>query len=784
MNTHRMLSSLILTSLVFSSVPPSPAWAQQGQNDEALEEVIVTARRVEESLQDTPISVSAFQEGDFDALHIEDIGDTARYTPNFSTITGPTGGKDAFFFIRGIGQTDVNAATDPAVGTYIDGVYLGRVAGASMETLALQSIEILRGPQGTLFGRNSTGGAVNVVTVDPAETMGGKLLVGLGERDLYKIKGTLSVPLTGNLGVVISGLHRQQDGWSKSFFNDNTFDDIDDTVGRVKFLWEPNDSFTARLGADVTRSRGTSQNQLLVGVNAQGASPFGVPIPPQIVQDLSTDPFVNRSSLLDPRYDVDAWGTNLTLEYDFGPAALKSITAFRELEHAVTSDFDGSRYDFYQSLISTDQNQFSQELQLTGAGDRLTWLTGAYYYDEDAYHNNQISLGGNNGCLPVPAFVIPPGNMWPSCFVTGQQYATPFGGRDLTNNQQFDLAVEAWALFGHLTYQLTDTWSISAGLRYTDEKKTQSYNYFIDNRDAVASFAGFPPILLWTLSPNNPNVNVPTIYSESWSDVNPKFGVEWQPSGEALLYASYAQGFKSGGFSGRVQPNQMGQFPLVEGYDPETVETLEAGWKTQFLENRARLNGAVFFSRYEDIQLLVLDAESGFFENQNAAEAEIWGVEFEFRALPVPAFEIMATLAYLDDEYTKLDPGTLASGITLDTDLPVTPEWSGSLGGQYTFLIGSYGELAARADYSFRDKVFFNAVNGPLEGGEDIKLLDARLTWISPGEHWNLAAYVLNVTDEVYVTNGQDVSAALGVAFNAVGPPRTFGMELSYRFGE
>ncbi len=786
---HRTMTQLILGAILTVFLPPISVIAQESQaleNDElsVLDEITVTARRVEESLQKIPISVSAFQGDQLEALNITTVGDTAWYTPNFTTITGPTGQNDAFFFIRGIGQADLNAATDPGVGTYVDGVYLGRVVGASLETLDLKMIEILRGPQGTLFGRNSTSGAVNITTADPAEELSGGFIFATGERDLIRAKGTISIPLSDTLGVVIAGLYRNQDGWGPSVFNDNIFDSVDDTVGRIKFLWQPNDQFVARLGADVTRARGTSQSQLLVGVNTAGASPFGVPIPAGIAEDISTDPFENRSSTLNPRYDIDSWGTNLTMEWDLGDIAFKSITAYREMDQDVTSDFDASRYDFYQSLISTRQDQLSQEFQLTGSSGKLNWLLGAYYFDEDAYHNNSISLGGNNGCLPVPPFVIPPGNMYPSCFVTGQQYATPFGGRVLTNNQQFDLSVEAWALFGHLSYQINDTWSISAGLRWTDEKKTQRYNYFIDNLSGVASFAGFPPIILWTLSPNNPNINVPTTYSKSWSDLSPKLSVVYQANEDVMLYTSFAEGFRSGGFNGRVQPNQMGQFPIVQSYDPETNMTFEAGWKSMLAEDRVRLNGAVFWSQYQDIQLLVLDAESGFFSNQNAAEAEISGVELEFQARPVPQLDLIASLAYLHAEYTKLAPGTEASGITLDSHLPGAPKWSASFGAAYTFELGDNGSLVLRGDYSYRDKVYFNAVNGPLEGGDSFGLLNARLTYFTPSENLNVALYVLNATDKVYVTNGQDVIAALGVAFNAVGAPRTWGVELTYNFGQ
>lgn len=747
---------------------------------QGLEEIVVTSRRISENMQSTPISVSAFRTEDLEKLHVERIGEIAAYTPNFSTIAGPTGHNDAFFFIRGIGQTDLNAAADPAVGVYIDGVYLGRVVGASFDSLDIARVEVLRGPQGTLFGRNTMGGAVSVTTADPTEDFSGQIMLGGGDRDLQTARASLSVPFSDTFGVALSGLYKTQDGWSKSIVNGKTFDDVDDQAARIKFLWQPNEKFSARLGADISRSRGTSQSQILAGFNPAGASPFGVPKPPQIAADLSTDPYENRSSTLDPKYSLDASGVNLTLT--LGP--LTSITAYREVDQDVTSDFDASRYNFYQSLISTRQHQFSQELQLAGDTGRLKWLLGGYYYDEGAYHNNGISLGGNNGCLPVPPVAIPPGNPWPSCFVTGQPYATALVDRVIVNNQQFNIDIEALAAFAHATIALADRWSASLGLRWTEETKTQAYDYFIDNTDGVASFAGFPAIILPTLSPRNPNVGVPTTYEKTWSDVTPKLGLEYQATPDLLYYISYSEGFKSGGFNGRVQPNQQGRFPQVKPYDPEHLKAVEVGFKSEWLDRRVRLNTSLFGSRYEDIQLLILNAQTGFFENANGGQAELYGIEVDLLAQPVSAFELNAGIGYIDHEYTELSAGAATSGITKDSKLPGTPEWSGSLGMQYTWQMGSAGVLALRGDYSYRSKVFFNAVNGPLENGDDVGLVNARATYTLPSGSLSFSAYVLNATDEVYVSNGQDVTAALGVAFNSIGPPREWGIEAAYRFGK
>ena len=750
-----------------------------------------------ESLQSVPVSIAVFRAKDLENLGVTNVADTAAFTPNFLANGGPTGQNDGFYFVRGVGQVDLNPATDPGVGSYVDGVYLGRVIGASFDSLDVARIEVLRGPQGTLFGRNTIGGAVNVVTGDPGDSWQGDLRVTGGERSLIGAQAKIAGPLSDTFGISASLLHRQQDGAGENPFTGKTFGDIDNTAGRLKFQWKPSDTFTARLAADASRVRGTSQHQILVGFNPAVSSPLGVRMAPQVGADLNTgNIYENRSSLTDPRSDVDVNGISLTLDWSLGAASLKSITAYRELEQFARGDFDGSRINFYQSEFTTDQDQISQELQLTVANERWTGVLGAYYYEESAFHNNYITLGANNGCLLAPLpfpFAGPPP---PLC--GANPYATPLLDRSIANNQQLNVDIKALAAYAHATFRFNDTWSGSLGLRWTDEKKTQAYDFFIDNTKNVLNFScappgvpGFPPTglcfplvpaaIIPTLSPRNPMVGVPTTYKASWSEVTPKLGLEYKPRDRQLYYLSYSEGFKSGGFNGRPTPGATGSFAAVEAYDPERLKTVELGAKTQFADNAVRLNAAVFFSRYSDIQLLVL-GPSGFFENRNAGEAEIKGVELELLARPSPAFELSVNLGYMDHEYTSLTADARRSGFALSNRLPMTPKLNGSLGLQYTWPLGA-GALALRGDYAYRSEVFFGAQNGPLERESDLGLLNARVRYDFPGERISLALYAKNLTDEEYFTNGQDVRGPLGIAFVGVGLPREVGAEFVYRFG-
>lgn len=759
---------IIVTAAAF---PPNTSSAQQpaerGDSRDAIEEITVTARRREESLQDVPVSISAFDAGTIDQLTIRNVGDVASFTPNMTRTSGPTGHNDGFYFIRGVGNVDLNPATDPGVATYIDGVYMGRITGASMDTLNIERIEVLRGPQGTLFGRNTIGGAVSIVTRSPSGEFGVDGRVTIGEDGRFDFGAGVDIPIAENVGAVLSFLHQERDGWGSNVYTGEKFGDIDNDALFGRIVWEPGETLRASVSFDYSEQGGTSAHTVLNNFNPFAVSPLGVPLPPDLGADRSSDLSLNFHSV-DPVHEGEVKGANLTLEWDFGAATLKSITAYRELEQFDANDFDSSGYVFYDHSFTTEQDQFSQELQLLGDSfdNRLHWVLGAYYYDEDASHNNRIAMGGNNG--------VPPG-------IPNVEYATRGVQRAIYNNQAFDIAIESRALFAHLVWDFTDELSAVLGLRYTDEEKTQNYRFFLDNRANVFNFAGIPPIpYLPTLNPDNPFLTIPTTYTEDWTETTPKVGLDWRVSDTTLLYVSYAEGFRSGGFNGRPTPNHQGQFAAVQPYNPEFNDTYELGWKMQSADNRIRLNGALFFSEYQDIQLLVL-GESGFFETANAAEAEIKGFELELLAAPVDGLLINAGLGYLDTEYTKLDPGTIASGILPENALPNSPEFTFNAGIQYRFGLAGGSGLVLRGDYSWRDDVYFNATNLPGEFQESYGLLNLRASWLSADDTWEVAAYGLNVGDEEYFTNGQDVTGPLGVSFANVGTPREVGLQVIYR---
>lgn len=745
----------------------------------ALDEIVVTSRRVSERLQDTPISVSAFQPEDIQARSINNLGDAAGFTPNFLSNSGPTGGNDGFFFVRGVGQTDLNAATDPGVATYVDGVYLGRVIGASLDTVDLARIEVLRGPQGTFFGRNTIGGAVSVTTRDPGKELGGAFSIGGGSRDRKRVEGSLDLPLTDQLSVLLSGLYKGQNGPVERSSDGVTFGDTLSRVGRVKVKYTASESFSATLSLERDRITGTSSANQLVGFNAAAFSPLGVPLNPLIGAFLVQPgpALFTSNSNVNPQLNLKVAGYSLTLDGKVGDVSLKSISAYRSLEHFSAGDFDGGPYSFYDQAFTTRQHQISEELQASRKGERVTWLVGAFFYKENAFHDNQIDLGGNNGCSYIPFPFLPPQAI---CSVPA--YQTPNVNRALSNNQQIDVKDRSYALYGNASYQFSDAWSGSLGLRWSDERKQQSYNFFIDNTANVFNLANLPPIVLPTLSPNNPFVGVPTAYEKSWSEVTPSAGLQYRFTPDLQAYLTYARGFKSGGFNGRPTPGQNGQFGAIEPYDPETIDTYELGLKSEWFDRRLRFNAAAFLSNYKGIQLLALNPATGFFDTVNAARNEVTGLELELNARPVEGLEVQSSLGFMHTKFKELSAGAIASGIVFGNKLPLTPSFNGSLGVQYRWPVFS-GNLAVRSDYTYRSEVFFSADNLGFARQGGYGLLSARATYEFAQGRLAVSAYGLNLGDKIYVTNGQDVVSALGVAFDSVGAPREWGVDIRYKFG-
>jgi len=752
-----VLSRIIAIGLAAGPVFPALAAEDQPRTDE----IIVTAQRVEQNIQDVPISVTAISGETLEARSARNVNDAIGFAPNVAVTTGPTGGSFGGFFIRGVGQLDNSIALDPGVGVYVDDVYIARLQASSVDLLDLERLEVLRGPQGTLFGRNTIGGAISLVTIKPdVSELSGRIRAVGGSRDRYDLSASVNVPLAEQFAMRATAFTRNQRGWGRNVYSGKSFGSVSERGGRMKLLFEPSDGFSMLLQGDILRARNSHSHQVLVGFNPgagltipipppgrpffrAGISPTGVPFPVGVAADRSDDRRQNFASVPNT-LDIDTGGVSFTVTADLGGVTLKTISAWREFNEDSFSDFDGTGFVMYDNAAILRQEQISQELQLSGRVGNIDFLLGGYYFAENAFNNVSLCTGTNQARL-VNRCLRSRNNIW--------------------------LDVESIAAFGQLSWDVNDWINIFGGLRWTRETKDQSNDSLLDNRDAVTTV--LPPFVM--PPPGQTRVALPfTQVSRTFTAVTPRIGLNLQVADRVRVYGSFSEGFKSGGFNGRPS-NQ-----LIISYEPEEARTYEVGIKTDLFDRLLRVNAAVFQSDYKNQQLLVFTAVSGLFETRNAGDSRIRGFELEVDANISEQFALRGTLGHLDGQYRTLSPQV--AGITLATPLPLTPSWTYTLSGEYRFPLANLGELRLRSDWTWRSQVSYQLENDPLERQPGFGLLNLRATLQLPDERFSVSIFGTNVTDTEYLTNAQDSRTGNGVAFGGIGRPAEWGVELNARF--
>jgi len=758
-----------------------------------LEEITVTARRREENLQSTPVAVTALTGEALETRAAATVDAVSQFVPNvqFDGAAALSGGAyNATVFIRGIGQNDFAIFSDPGAAMYLDGVYLGRSIGGIMDAVDLERVEVLRGPQGTLFGRNTIGGAVSLVSRQPGDEFEGEVSLTGGSFNRLDGKAVVNIPFSDTFSTRFTVASINRDGYQERLTDGKDPGDRDATIGRVQALWNASESINIGLSLDATRVRQNSAPLTLVDVAPVGvpfqnlynglvAPGLGIPAP----NGVSTVNASWRTSDIDQTWaggpsvnDLDTRGAALTVDWDLGKAAIKSITAYRELEALFARDGDNTPFTFRETINDDDQDQFSQELHLTGTsfGDRLTWLLGAYYFDESAQEDGKANLAiGTFAALE--ALTLPAGTTW--CGLPGpnpRAIATcppplRFGGAGNPNNVGVDVGVdlftrvanESVALFGQGTFDITDMLSVTAGLRWTQDDKEVQLVHF---REASGRYVVGAP-------------GTQDTFKEQWSEVTPKLGLELQVTDDALLYASYAKGYKSGGFNARPL---SGIAEVQTPYDPEIVDSYEVGAKTRWWDRRVTANLAVFFNDYTDMQLTINATPQNFV--RNAGEAEIKGAELEIVARLAQGFDVNMAAGYLDAKYTELDPqlATLNPPLTVDKELVKAPEWTLSAGMQYRFDLGA-GEIVLRGDWAYKSKVFHDVFNDARLAQDAFDLFNAYAAFITSNRQWEIAVFGTNLSDERYRVSGNS-SAGFGLAESTFSAPREWGATLRYRF--
>ena len=734
------LAPLVLL-LPFAS--PTPAATEAG-GSVGLEEIVVTARKREENLSTTPVSVTAFTENTLQKLGIESVTDLGSHVANFSIISGQGGGdSQTQISIRGVGQSDFILTTDQSVGMYVDGVYYPRSIGAALDLLDIQRIEVLRGPQGTLFGRNTTAGALQIISHPAENDFAAAADVTTGSFDRADIKAMLNLPLISDrLMMRLNLASLNQDGYGQRFADGTDGANHNTLAARLLLHGVLTDSLTADLAVDASHKRGHGGLETLADVNP--ADP-NLAFYNSLLTSQGLAPVDSRWITANPHDtwagernedDNDNRGVALTLNDRLGDVTLRSITAYRRLEAHTGYSFLPSPYPVAEQELNLHQSQWSQELQLLGSAfdGRLDWIGGLFYFREKASDYENVPFFQPIVATADGGFVRVPGGF---SFVSFISQIT-----------------DSYAAYGQGTYRFTDQLSATLGARFTWERK---------DLESYLSGAFI-----------RPDGDV----SAHWDNVSPRAGLEYRFSPELFGYASVSRGFRSGGFNGRDTSPEPPQ-----AYNPEKITAYEIGFKLSPQSGRWRFNGATYFYDYTDFQGITLKSFSGItITVGNIANVHLWGTEFDLAFKPADGLELGLSPGYSHQDIVHVDPNAQIT-ILPHTRLVNSPTWTGAVYAELKAWSSSRFELLAHADYSFKSRVEFFLPNYPDEGQPAYGLVDARLTFRPIAGHWRVELGGTNLTNRAYRTFAEN-GTALGVAATSAvyGPPREWELRAHVDF--
>ncbi|EGD60901.1 TonB-dependent receptor domain protein [Novosphingobium nitrogenifigens DSM 19370] len=732
-----------------------------GQTGSALDgQITVTARKRVESLQETPIAITAFNDRSMEARGIRSTEGLANLTPNLTLQNNPSysgASNSASIYIRGIGQQDFVPTVEPGVGVYVDGVYVARSVGAILDLVDMDRIEVLRGPQGTLFGRNTIGGAISVTSKAPDFTrLAASASATYGTDDLAVVKGMVNLPVSDKIALRVSAAYFGQNGYVKRISDGQMLGNQNRFAGRMSARIKPLSDWTVDLSVDGTHARENGPPMSLIGINYGKTTDPATPPMTDIWNTIANvqaggtaSPCATASAPLnlgvancyDNRYvlgrntnagtapsysNSDIFGMAMTHTIELSPAlTIKSITAFRELTGDFARDGDDSPAAIAQFYDHIHQQQFSQELQVLGKafGGRLDWILGAYYFKETGVDINDLT------------FTI-------SRFRSGGYFRN-----------------ESLAFFGQGTFKITDKLKLTAGLRYTrDTKWFHPDQYIIAN---LASFLGAPF--------NSPIFDAGTrvlpdvTARERFSEPTPMVNLAWQADRTAMIYATWSRGFKSGGFSQRVFP------PIIPGvtttitdpaaaipsFAPEKVDVYEAGVKFQTLDRRLTVNVAGYYTDYKDMQVQVFTSVAPVF--RNAGSASIKGFELEGQLRPIHGLLVEGTLGLTSAHYKQIDQAT--TYINPSNMFERVSKWTASAGVTYEWELPGGSMLRPHADWSYRSKFYNNTFNTPQIAQAGYSLFNAAIGWTSAGEKFGLSANIKNIGDKRFLLSGILVDA-------------------------
>jgi len=825
----RKLSFGVVSSFALAAGIAVPAHAQESEAASPAsrtDEIVVTAEFREANVQDTPIAITAVNAKMLESRGQTDIAQVASQAPNVTLKPqNQVNGNGMIAFIRGIGQTNFNLALEPGVGIYVDDVYIPTVTGSLLDLMDLERVEVLRGPQGTLAGKNSIGGAIKLFSSKPSGDNRGSLQVTYGSYNRLDIRGFADISITDNLFARISGVSKNRDGYVTRLDYGVTHpgstvpvtsggDEVLGTLGgksyaagRLSLRWAPSDTFEINVAGDYTHDKSEAGAAVLKRLNstAAGTTPDGRPFlvgtdGNPVIPDCRFVPYgqyscdtLSPSLGYNPKYVsyatfMDAMPATSQAPYkpfyaepiahfkgggvqgtiDIGLSdnfQLKSITAYREYTSTWGNDSDGTPVPNQQQINTLDFHFFSQELRLNGtlADGLIDFTLGGYYSDQEGTLLARVDLN--------------------------------YSGIDFINGPD-KTPVTSKAGFLNVTLHPTDAMSLSGGVRYSRDKKTSSY--FRSNPDGT-----LPPPCDFA-APGGPtgNNNAPNCLQNGLWNLSDTFeGSRWDYrlvanyrfADEFMAYASYSTGYKMGG----VNPypyygpalGECSDLPAgstapcnqLKPFDPESLQTYEIGFKADLFDRRLRLNGAAFYNKFNDIILNVNRCPgSPCAQPNNIGKADVKGFELEVQAFPLDGLSLDGSLSYLDFEYTEItNPNT---PITLDMTTPYTPEWSYSFGVQYDHKT-DIGTFSARFDGSYQSETYGNAINNEYSLIDSYFVANGRLSWADPANDWQVSLEVQNLFDRYYyLTVFDQATGRAGQVEAQPAMPRTWAVTLKRNF--
>ncbi len=709
----------------------------------AFEEIIVTAQKRSQNIQDVPISMSAFTSSGLEAIGAESLEDIAARTPNFN-YQKSSDLKLRPATIRGIAG-GVSGGEDQAVGMYVDEVYLGTAVAGQFDLFDLERVEVLKGPQGSLFGRNTTGGAISFTTKKPTDEFRGLAAVTVGNYNLIRVQGMVSGPIVeSKLAAKVSAVYHSRGGLVDNvFLNEKTNDEQNWSIrGQLRFT--PSDTLEFNLSADYRESRRKPIREII-----QDNFLFQLGIPGLDFTN-DGDPFNYSVSQEGQNIEqLDAWGVSLHGVAEFDSFDLTSISAYRGHDYFQEIDTDSTPILWTYDGDPETQWQVSQELRLTSTTQgKFDWIAGLYYFHQTTDNQSFVRLGRD-----ILAFLELPTS--PDLFASGN-------GK---------VKADSYAAYGQGTYHLTDKLDAIVGLRVSHDKKSIDYVQTDESGGVVGAVAPYQK-------------------ANSWTEITGDATLSYKFTEDSMAYLKFARGYKAGGFNDGLGSEDNPAF------DPEYVRSYEGGIKTSFADNRLIFNLSVFQMRWNDIQIAGFDTVErdgelafGVFTG-NFGKAKSTGFEAELQANPFQGMKIFTTAAYLDGKFTQGDPVDPADpnavpNIAKGNKLPLAPEWTFTVAAEYTHPV-TYGDLSWRLEYIYtgdEELSSFGATgNNPLGHVDGYSQLHARVG-LRTENGLSIAFWMRNITNETHATRFQDLNfPPIFSSFYALNEPRTFGADLSIDF--